>query len=167
LHGQMSSSCTNIERALRDDPDCRRRGDRARSSMPQRAVRGAGSRARRRLEPPSCRPLTRRRSVKIFITISLEERGRLARSARIPAPSWQAEPFNFLCPVITRATLGLESFQVRERGCPGRLLRPTSLWVSEFPQRFRVSLYQRIRVEEAGRHENAALPAAFPLRASR
>ena len=34
--------------------------------------------------------------------------------------------------MITRATLGLGSFQVRERGCPGRLLLPTSLWVSEF-----------------------------------
>jgi hypothetical protein len=45
--------------------DCssRRRGDRARSSMPQRAVRGAGSRARQRLEPPLCRPLLRRRAV--------------------------------------------------------------------------------------------------------
>jgi hypothetical protein len=32
-----------------------------------------------------------------------------------------------LCSVITRATLGLGSFQVRERGGPGRLLRPTSL----------------------------------------
>jgi hypothetical protein len=65
--------------------------------------------------------------------LSLEERDRLARSTRVPAPSCQGEPFTFLCPVITRATLRLGSFQVRERGCPGRLLRPTSLWVSEFP----------------------------------
>jgi len=45
--------------------DCssRRRGDRARSSMPQRAARGAGSRARRPLEPPLCRPLARRRAL--------------------------------------------------------------------------------------------------------
>jgi hypothetical protein len=34
--------------------------------------------------------------------------------------------------VITRTTLGLASFQVRERGCAGRWLRPTSLWVFEF-----------------------------------
>jgi hypothetical protein len=31
--------------------------------MPPRAARGAGSRARRRLEPPLCRPLARRRAV--------------------------------------------------------------------------------------------------------
>ena len=45
-------------------PECsnRRRADRARSSMPRHAVRGAGSRARRRLEPPFCRPRTRRRT---------------------------------------------------------------------------------------------------------
>ena len=35
--------------------------------------------------------------------------------------------------MITRATLGHGSFQVRKRGFPGRLLRPTSLWVAEFP----------------------------------
>jgi hypothetical protein len=76
---------------------------------------------------------TRRRAVNdISIMLSLEERDRLARSTRVPAPSCQGEPFTFLCPVITRATLGLGSFHVRERGCPGRLLRPTSLWVSEF-----------------------------------
>jgi hypothetical protein len=34
--------------------------------------------------------------------------------------------------VITRTTLALGSFHVRERGFPGRLLRLTSLWVSEF-----------------------------------
>ena len=45
------------------DYSSRRRGDRARSSMPRRAARGAGSRARRRLEPPLCRPLARRRAV--------------------------------------------------------------------------------------------------------
>jgi hypothetical protein len=45
------------------DYSSRRQGDRARSSMPRRAVRGVGSRARRRLEPPSCRPLTRCRAV--------------------------------------------------------------------------------------------------------
>ena len=78
---------------------------------------------------------TRRRAVNdISIMLSLEERDRLARSTRVPAPSCQGEPFTFLCPVITRATLGLGSFQVRERGCPGRLLRPTSLWASEFRQ---------------------------------
>ena len=40
-----------------------RRGDRAPSSMPRRAARGVGSRARRRHEPPSCRPHARRRAV--------------------------------------------------------------------------------------------------------
>ena len=45
--------------------DCssRRRADRARSSMPRRAARAAGSRARRRLEPPLCRPLARRPAI--------------------------------------------------------------------------------------------------------
>ena len=39
------------------DRSSRRRGVRARSSMPRRGVRGTGSRARRRLEPLLCRPL--------------------------------------------------------------------------------------------------------------
>ncbi len=41
--------------------DCssRRRGDRVRSSMQRRTARGAGSRARRRLEPLLCNPLCR------------------------------------------------------------------------------------------------------------
>jgi hypothetical protein len=47
------------------------------------------------------------------------------------------------CRVITSATFGLGSFQVRERGCPGRLLRPTSLWVSEF-------LFADVTVREEG-----------------
>ena len=33
---------------------------------------------------------------------------------------------------ITPMTLGLRSSPVRERGFPGRLLRPTSSWVLEF-----------------------------------
>jgi hypothetical protein len=41
----------------------RRRGDRTRSLMPQRAARGAGSRGSLRLDPPLRRPLTRRRAV--------------------------------------------------------------------------------------------------------
>jgi hypothetical protein len=32
-------------------------------------------------------------------------------------------------------SFSIGSFPVRERECPGRLLRPTSLWVSEFPDR--------------------------------
>ena len=39
------------------DYSSRRRADRAHSSMPRHAARGAGSRARRPLEPPLCRPL--------------------------------------------------------------------------------------------------------------
>ncbi len=77
-------------------------GDRARSSVPHRAARGAGFRARRRLEPPLCRAQARRRAVTgISITLSLEGRGRLARSTRCPAPSRQGEPFNFSRQVIT------------------------------------------------------------------
>ncbi len=39
-----------------------RRADRAHSSMPRHAARGAGSRARRPLEPPLCRPVARHRA---------------------------------------------------------------------------------------------------------
>jgi hypothetical protein len=49
--------------AVSADYSSRRRGDRTHSSMPQRDARGAGSRARRRLEPPLCRPPARRRAV--------------------------------------------------------------------------------------------------------
>ncbi len=40
-------------------------------------------------------------STDISITLSLEERGRLARSTRCPAPSRQGEPFNFSRQVFT------------------------------------------------------------------
>ncbi len=67
------------------DYSSRRRVDRARSSMPQRAARGAGSRARRRLEPPLCRPLARRRAVRRHLHYAfLKGRGHLAHSTRCP-----------------------------------------------------------------------------------
>ena len=68
----------------------------------------------------------------------LAERGRLARSARCPAPSWQGEPFNVSRQVITHARRSSRFGRPRpprgsESGCAGRLLRPMSLWVSGFP----------------------------------
>ena len=50
--------------------------------MPLRAVGGAGSRARWRLEPALSSSLARRQAVDISITRSLEERRRFARSTR-------------------------------------------------------------------------------------
>jgi hypothetical protein len=38
---------------------------------------------------------------------------------------------------------------VRERGCPGRLLRPTSLWVSEFPLPLREAVQEGHRAAAA------------------
>ena len=63
--------------------DCssRRRGDRVRSSMRPRAARGAGSRARRRLEPLLCRRLAQRRVINTHLHhLSLGERGHLTRN---------------------------------------------------------------------------------------
>ena len=66
------------------DFSSRRRGDRARSSMRRRAARGAGSRARRRLEPPLCRPLARRRPVKQTSPL------------RVPQGAWPPRALNSL-----------------------------------------------------------------------
>jgi len=147
--------------------DCssRRRGDQARSSMPQRAARGAGSRARRRLEPPLCRPLARRRAVTdISITLSLEEHGRLARSTRCPAPSRQGERFNFSRQAIThtRPSSRYARSQTASRlrsGCAGRLLRPTKLWVSEFTDRQNCGCLSSLaRVDVTGGRGRTASP---------
>ena len=118
------------------DYSSRRRGDRARSSMPRRAARGAGSRARRRLEPRLCRPLARRRAVNRHLHYALTRRAWPARaSTRCPAPSRQGEPFDFSRQVITHTRRSSRfgrpqtAARLRESDAPGRLLRPTSLWV--------------------------------------
>ena len=64
--------------------DCssRRRGDRVRCSTRPRAARGAGSRARRRLEPLLCRPPSRRTVINPHLPhLSPGECGRLARNS--------------------------------------------------------------------------------------
>ena len=48
--------------------------------MPRPAVRGAGSRARRRLEPPSCRPLARHRAVNKHLHYAFTRRAWPARA---------------------------------------------------------------------------------------
>src|ERR1700677_4237973 len=48
--------------------------------MPRRAVRGAGSRAKRRLEPLLCRPLARRRAVNRHIHHAFTRRARPPRA---------------------------------------------------------------------------------------
>jgi hypothetical protein len=57
-----------------------------------------------------------------------------SRAAR-PGAVLTGRTVQLLRSVITRATLGLGTIVVRERRYPGRLLLPTSLWMSEFPGR--------------------------------
>ena len=65
----------------------RRLGDRARSSTPRLAARGAGSRARRRLEPPLHRPPTRHRAVKRHLD-RLGFRSRRVTASRAQLTAW-------------------------------------------------------------------------------
>ncbi len=56
----------------------RRRADRAHSSMPRHAARGAGFRARRPREPPLCRPLAQHRALNRHFDDALTPRARPA-----------------------------------------------------------------------------------------
>ena len=78
-------NCASVSPVCHGSCSSSRQGDRARSSMPQRAARGADSRARRRLEPPLCRPQARRRAVNRHLHYAfLKRRGHPAPSARCP-----------------------------------------------------------------------------------
>ena len=74
----------------------RRRADRAHSSMPRHAARGAGFRARRPLEPPLCRPLARHRALNRHLHDAFTRRARPACAlTSLPGavPTGQDEPF--------------------------------------------------------------------------
>jgi hypothetical protein len=115
--------------------DCssKRRGDRARSSMPQRAVRGAGSRARRRLEPPLCRRLARRRAVNKQIHASFTRKAWLPRALHSrPGAVSTGRTTQLLM-------LGDQKRDARSRivsgpraWMPWPIAPTTSLWMSEF-----------------------------------
>jgi len=78
------------------DYSSRRRADRAHSSMPRHAARGAGSRARRPLEPPLCRPLARHRALNRHLHDAFTRRARPACAlTSLPGavPTGQDEPF--------------------------------------------------------------------------
>ncbi len=103
------------------------------------AARGAGSRARRRLEPRLYRPLARRRAVKQ--TSPLRSHSKSVAGSRAQLATWRR------LDRATRSTshvkrsgtrdgrlnsVGLRPPPSSESGCAGRLLLPTSLWVSGF-----------------------------------
>jgi hypothetical protein len=78
------------------DYSSRRRADRAHSSMPRHAARGTGSRARRPLEPPLCRPLARHRALNRHLHDAFTRRARPACAlTSLPGavPTGQDEPF--------------------------------------------------------------------------
>ena len=122
------------------DYSSRRRADRARSSMPQRAARGAGSRARRRLEPPLCRPLARRRAVNRHLHYAFTQGAWPPRALNslLGAVSTRGEPFNFSRQAIKDKnhrrldSVGLRPPRESEIGCAVRLLRPAITCVSGF-----------------------------------
>jgi hypothetical protein len=93
------------------DYSSRRRGDRARSSMPRRAVRGAGSKARRRLEPPLCNPLARRRAVNRHIHHAFTRRAWPPRAPLASRRRLDRANRSNSSALITRATLGLGGFR--------------------------------------------------------
>ena len=86
-HSERLAKCDSVSPTCHGSCSSRRRGERARSSMRRRAARGAGSRARRRLEPPLCRPLARRRAVNRHLHYAfLKGRGHPALNS-LPGPS--------------------------------------------------------------------------------
>jgi hypothetical protein len=116
--------------------------------MPQRAVHGAGSRERRRLESPLFRPLARPRAVAdISITLSLEKRGRLARSTRVLGVvlTWRTVQLLMYQRSHSRRAVtdrfrsasadALADCSDRRVCCCLNSLRPARLWLSEFPGR--------------------------------
>ena len=114
------------------DYSSRRRADRARSSMPRHAARGAGSRARRRLEPPLCRPLARRRAVNRHLHDAFTRRAWPPRALNsLPGAVSTGRTVQLLTSSdhahTTVVSIGSVSDRLEARsGCAGRLLRPTS-----------------------------------------
>ena len=110
--------------------DCssRRRGDRARSSMPRRAARGAGSRARRRLEPPLCRPLARRRAVNRHLHYAFTRR------------AWPPRALNSLPGAVSTRTNRSTSHVKRSRTHDSRLDTARSQTASRLRERMRWSI---------------------------
>jgi hypothetical protein len=123
--------------------------------MPRRAASGAGSRARWRLEPPLCRPLARRRAVNSHLHQAFTRGAWPARALNsLPGAVSTRRTVQLLTSddhalttvvSIRSASDRLEAPSADalvvcsdRRVCvcldsPGRLLRPTSLWVFGFP----------------------------------
>jgi hypothetical protein len=109
------------------------------SSLVRYAARGAGSRARRPLEPPLCRPLARHRVLNRHLHDAFTRSSRPACAlTSLPGavPTGQDEPFYLSRRVTTPHDGHLEKLGLRpprryESGCAGGLVRPTSSWVSE------------------------------------
>ena len=124
------------------DYSSRRRADLAHSSMPRHAARGAGSRARRPLEPPLCRPLARHRALKRHLhdaftrrarpagALDLVARRRADRTGRTVLRLTSSDHARTM--VILKSSVS-DRLGGSESGCAGRFVRPTSSWVSESP----------------------------------
>jgi len=152
----------------------RRRGDQARLSMPQRAARGAGSKARRRLEPPLYRPPARRRAVNRHLRQASTRRPWPPCALHsLPGPVSPGRTTQLLTSTDHAHTTVVSICSVSDRleapradalvhcceqwvhrclnsYAPGRLLRPTSSWVSEFPGDDRVRGGYRERLKTCG-----------------
>jgi hypothetical protein len=114
----------------------RQRGDRARSSMPRRAALGAGSKARRRLEPPLGRPPARRRAVKQTFPLGFHSRVWPPRALNTLPDAVSAGRTVLLRTSSDHAhpkVVPIRSDPDRsDNECAGRLLSPSSSWMSGF-----------------------------------
>ena len=139
--GSTSGTLRCVQRSDVGSLSSRRRGDRARSSMPRRAARGAGSRAMRRLEALLCRPLPRRRALNRHPPLRFHPSGAAASLAQFAARrrlhKWN-RPTSHAKLSLTHVgrpdSVGLGPPRGAESGCAGRSLRATSFWELGFPQ---------------------------------
>ena len=122
-----------------------KRERRSRSRRWRSAALGAGSKARRRLEPPLCRPLARRRAANRHLHYNLTQRAWSPRALE-PLPdavsTSTGRTVQLSGQVITHKNHGgLDSVGLRpprdsEYGCAGQLLLSQSSWMSEFLSEF-------------------------------
>ena len=118
-----------------------------------RTARGAGSRARRRLEPPLCRPLARRRAVNRHLHYAFTQgawppRAQLAARRRLDRRTVQLLTSSDHAHDGRLDSVGLRPPRVSESGCAGRLPRTDELvgvWILRRSRRVFFGMQPAIR----------------------